>query len=117
MDIELINLLRAYVDQQIGIDEIRHWIARNVWDMAQADRYLVDQVAVELAYVDDGSSDEESFRLRISEMVAPTLVFTFPNQELSSNTTLSSNDVHKTFRISIEEPGKTDEIRLEAAFA
>lgn len=67
----LITLLDSYLKNQMDIDAINDWIARNVWDVPVEDRDLIDRVALELAYIDDGHSDEELFRGRIRDVVAP----------------------------------------------
>lgn len=72
MNSELIALLTSYLEGQTDIDCLRDWIALNVWDSPEEARDLIDQVAVELAYIDDGNSDEDYFRIRMADFVTPT---------------------------------------------
>ena len=67
----LLALLNSYLKNQVDIDAINDWIARNVWDVPVEERVLIDRVALELAYIDDGYSDEELFRNRIREIIVP----------------------------------------------
>ena len=65
---EILALLTSYLGERIGIDSVRDWIAHNVWDSPAETRDLIDQIAVELAHIDDGNSDEEYFRTRMAEL-------------------------------------------------
>ena len=67
----LLTLLNSYLENQVDIDAINDWIARNVWDVPVEERDLIDRVALELAYIDDDHSDEELFRSRIRDVIAP----------------------------------------------
>ncbi|MCH8279370.1 MAG: hypothetical protein IIC96_01675 [Chloroflexi bacterium] len=74
MTVELLALLASYLESKLGIDSIRKWIAVKVWDRLPESRDYIDQVAVELAYIDDGVSDEEGFRIRMAEFLVPTVI-------------------------------------------
>ena len=67
----LLALLNSYLKNQVDIDAINDWIARSGWDVPVEERDLIARVALELAYIDDGHSDEELFRSRIRDVVAP----------------------------------------------
>ena len=80
MTVELLALLASYLEEKTGIDSIREWIALNVWDQPPETREHIDQVAVELAYINDGVSDEEAFRVRMAEILVPTVAINDPRE-------------------------------------
>lgn len=69
---DLLELLEVYLTAEADIDAIDSWIAANVWDAGEDDKHLIDEVAVELAYLSDGNSDEAHFRRRVAEILRPT---------------------------------------------
>jgi hypothetical protein len=48
---ELVTLLESYLRHETGVEAINDWIAVNIWDAPEDTADLIDQVAVELAYV------------------------------------------------------------------
>ncbi len=67
---ELINLLESYLRNKMAIEAISDWIATNAWDTTSDLADLIDQVSIELSYMDDGISNEKQFRSRIAEILA-----------------------------------------------
>ena len=87
MTVELFALLASYLEEKTGIESIQEWIALNVWHRSPEARDLIDQVAVELAYINDRVSDEEAFRVRMAEILVPTVAI---NDTRESNNAVSS---------------------------
>ena len=63
---ELANILFSYVRGHIGLEAIHDWMAANVWHLSGEAQELADEIGAELAYIDDGYSDEAHFRLRVA---------------------------------------------------
>ena len=78
----LLDILYSYLVDESDIDAIRDWIALNVWTASSEDRNIIDQVAVELAYIDDDNSSEHHFRARMAEVLSPTADVAVGTQEL-----------------------------------
>ena len=67
VDIELRTLLQEYLVNERTLDDLRNWVALKIWD-APADQYNeVDDLAIELAHLDDGLADEpeQYFRVQV----------------------------------------------------
>ena len=110
---QLISLLSLYVDEQVVAADIDNWIALNIWDAPEIDRTLIDQVAVELAYLKDKLSDESDFRTRMAEILSPSIV-DLP-AEASSVATVETASANVT--VTSADPGVTIDVRVAAQFA
>ena len=55
-----------YLKREIPLDQVRDWLALNQWDLSGPDRDLADEADVALVHLDDGYSNEESLRVRLS---------------------------------------------------
>ena len=77
MELELRRLLDDYLEGQADLDDITNWMARNIWDAPNVEDSLVDEVAIELAFLDDGFTSEEYFRSQIRELLGPHVVVLF----------------------------------------
>ena len=63
---ELSNILFSYVRGHMGLEAIHDWMAANIWHLSGEAQELADEIGAELAYIDDGYSDEAHFRLRVA---------------------------------------------------
>ena len=64
MDNQLANVLFSYIRDEVALQAIHDWLATNVWLLSGEAQELADEIGAELAYIDDGYSDEDQFRLR-----------------------------------------------------
>ena len=67
VDNELRTLLQGYLVNERTLDDLRDWVALNIWD-APADQYNeVDDLAIELGHLDDGLAvaPEQYFRVQV----------------------------------------------------
>ena len=110
---DLMAHLTLYLRGQIPLEAIREWIDVNVWAASEDARTAIDQVAVELAHVDDGLSGETEFRLRMADLVAPTISASIGEQQVLTQASSSNRD--DAFSIRLELGGVTD-LRVETAF-
>lgn len=69
---ELISLLVSYLRCETDLDAIGEWIAINAFDPQNECSDLIDQVTVELAYINDGVSNQKHFRSRMADILAST---------------------------------------------
>ena len=68
VDNELRTLLQNYLDGGVGLDDVRSWVALNIFE-APATGNDVDQLAIELSHLDDGTADEGYFRKQVEGML------------------------------------------------
>ena len=66
----IFQMLRAYLDDEIDFDTFEDRFVPLAWESRGADLDTVDQVTAEIACVKDGVLDEDTFRARMSEIVA-----------------------------------------------
>ena len=73
---KILETLRLYLIGDIDLDSLEDRIIPFAWDTEFTDQDLIDQIAVEIAYIKDGVSDESTFRKRIAEIArrVPTTV-------------------------------------------
>ncbi len=71
---ELIGLLLTYLLDLADLDAIDDWIGANVRNASGDAKVLMDKVSVQLAYLDDGYSDEDYFRAQMAQVLYPTSV-------------------------------------------
>ena len=69
MDNELRALLQNYLDGGVGLDDVRSWVALNIFEAPADTENDVDRLAIELSHLDDGSADQEYFRKQIEGML------------------------------------------------
>lgn len=111
---QLLSLLSLYIDGNIVEEDIDNWIALNIWDATGHDRDLIDQVAVELAYLKDGLSDESAFRTRLAEILCPSVTLdTRPEVSISQAIGTASSNVTVTSR----NPAEVIDLLVIARFA
>lgn len=92
MKSQLLDLLHAYLRKDIEIEFINEWIALHLWHLPEDEKDLVEQVVIELGYVNDGHSNERQFHCRIAEIVAPTILIP-ANERPQDFSTAASTDV------------------------
>ena len=101
MDIELRTLLQGYLLNERTLDDLRDWVALYIWDVP-ADQYNdVDDLAIELAHLDDGLADdpEQYFRVQVWALLGEFGVATVKASEshvefieITSGATYVTND-------------------------
>lgn len=64
--------LKLYLSGDIDIDALGERVISLAWDAEFEDKYLIDQVAIELSYIKDGASDEAVFRARVAKIATPS---------------------------------------------
>ena len=110
-----LDLLFSYLAHESDIDVIRAWIDLNVWDASPEEREVIDQVAVELAYIDDGNSSEDQFRARMVELFVPTVVMSIPEEQVAEFVLGHSNS---SARLDVTEPlPQVDDLLVKFEFA
>ena len=70
MSAMIFQMLRAYLDGKIDFDTFEDRFVPLAWESRGADLDTVDRVTAEIACVKDGVLDEDTFRSRMSEIVA-----------------------------------------------
>ena len=68
-----LDALRLYLKCDIDLDALEERIIPLAWDAEFADQDLVDEIFIEIAYINDGVSDEDIFRERVSKIAASSL--------------------------------------------
>ena len=111
----LLDLLSFYLSGRSTLDDIRDWIALNVWGASLEDRDVIDRVAVELAHIDDGNSSEADFRARMVELSVPTVIRSIPEGQVPEFVLGHSNS---TASIDVTEPlPQVEDLLLKVEFA
>ena len=70
MEEELRRILYYYLVANTTLDDVTDWMAKNIWDTPNTDCSLVDQVAHELAFLDDGLISENDFREQVRSLLS-----------------------------------------------
>ena len=65
------DALKLYLKGDIDLDALEERIVPLAWAPEFEDHELVGIVLTEIAYINDGVSDETIFRTRMAEMAAP----------------------------------------------
>ena len=68
-----LDALKRYLDGDMDLDALEHRIIPLAWDAEFADQDLVDEICIEIAYINDGVSNEDIFRERVSQLAASRL--------------------------------------------
>ena len=71
MNSRVFEILRSYLIGDIDFDTLEDRVIPLAWEVDGEDRDLVDQIAVEIAYVKDDASDENLFRVRVADLIVP----------------------------------------------
>ena len=67
---ELRTLLQNYLDGGVGLDDVRAWVALNIFEAPGDAENDVDRLAIELSHLDGGTVDEAYFRRQVEGMLA-----------------------------------------------
>jgi len=113
METELIAMLMAYLSGEVKLDSLRFWVAVNIWDNS-LESDILGEVISELAFIDDGHSDETHFHERVADILFPTVHVELGEREIITQT--SSSD-HRAEEIRITfDPGAVVDLRYAAVF-
>ncbi|MCH7737575.1 MAG: hypothetical protein IH872_09280 [Chloroflexi bacterium] len=97
MNNELETLLLEYLADQKSLEGLRDWVALNIWDSPADDaESAIDVLALELAHLDDGSTDLQYFRAAINELLGNYTVVVDQGDGTGTTTSTSMNTVHTT---------------------
>jgi hypothetical protein len=69
VDKELRALLQDYLIGGQNLEAIKLWLAHNIWEASIDQDSLVDHVAIELAHLTDGLTDELYFHSQVRGMI------------------------------------------------
>ena len=65
-----LEALTRYLNGEIDLDSLEERIIPLAWDDKFENQDLVDLITIEIAYINDGVSDELTFRSRMAEFIA-----------------------------------------------
>ena len=68
-----LNALKRYLNGEIDLDALEYRIIPLAWDNDFEDQDLIGELFIEIAYINDGVSDEDLFRERVSKIAASRL--------------------------------------------
>ena len=68
-----LDALQRYLNGDIGLDALEERIIPLAWDNNFEDQSLIGELFIEIAYINDGVSDEDIFRKRVSRIAAVRL--------------------------------------------
>ncbi|MCH8296879.1 MAG: hypothetical protein IH873_02315 [Chloroflexi bacterium] len=110
MNNELEKFLLEFLAGEKSLDDVRDWVAMNIWTSPAAEgESVIDQLAIELAHLDDGSADEQYFRTAVSEFLG---IYSFVVNEWQESTSTATNDIYNSDSALPEDP-----IRVGPVFA
>ena len=69
MTASILDIYRQYLGRVISLDQVRDWLALNQWDLSEPDLDLADEADVALVHLDDGYSNEDLLRVRLSSVL------------------------------------------------
>ncbi len=68
-----LDALRLYLNCDIDLDALEDRIIPLAWDNDFKDQEIIDEQFIEIAYINDGVSNEDIFRERVSQLAASRL--------------------------------------------
>ena len=68
-----LDALKLYLNGDIDLDAFEDRIIPLAWDNNFKDQSLIGEIFIEIAYINDGVSDEDIFRERVSQIAAARL--------------------------------------------
>ena len=74
MDNELRALLQNYLNGVVGLDDVRAWVAINIFEAPADAENDVDRLAIELSHLDGGTVDEAYFRRQVEEILGIVII-------------------------------------------
>ena len=69
MDNEVRDLLQEYLEGTKTLEELRDWVALNIWASPSQIESAVDHLAIELSHLDDGTANEAYFRRQVNMLL------------------------------------------------
>ncbi|MXY45914.1 MAG: hypothetical protein F4Y44_02800 [Chloroflexi bacterium] len=63
-----LDALKRYLNGAIDLDALEYRIIPLAWDNDFEDQELIGELFIEIAYINDGVSDEDIFRERVSKI-------------------------------------------------
>ena len=67
------DALKLYINGDMDLDALEERIIPLAWDNDFKDQELIGELFIEIAYINDGVSDEGIFRERVSQLAAARL--------------------------------------------
>ena len=68
-----LDALKLYINGDMDLDTLEERIIPLAWDNDFKDQELIGELFIEIAYINDGVSDEDIFRERVSKIAASRL--------------------------------------------
>ena len=88
-DNRAMDALKLYLDDDIDLDALEERIIPLAWDAEHEDQDLVGLILTEIAYINDGISNDALFRSRMSDMTA------FRRQDITFSVNDGASEVQK----------------------
>ena len=68
-----LDALKRYLNGDIDLDALEERVIPLAWDNDYIEQDLIGEICIEIAYINDGVSDENMFRERVSRIAAARL--------------------------------------------
>ena len=95
MNNELEKLLLEYLADQKSLDDVRDWVAVNIWASPAAEaESAIDLLALELAHLDEGSIDEQYFQAAVNNLLGNYAVVVDQSDGTGETTSVATNSVY-----------------------
>lgn len=95
MNNELEKLLLEYLADQKSLDDVRDWVAMNIWTSpADKSESVTDQLAIELAHLDDETADEQYFQLAVNEFLGNYSIVVDQSELSGTTTSIAANEIY-----------------------
>jgi len=95
MNNELTKLLLEYLADEKSLDDVADWVGLNIWNSSAADdETVIDQLAIELAHLDDGKVDEQYFKSAVHDILGiyPVVVDQWEGTTVTATGTISTTN-------------------------
>ena len=113
-----LDALNLYLDGDIDLDALEERIIPLAWDTEFEDQDLIDLVSIEIAYINDGISDDAIFKARIADIVASRRDIVIAINDISKETqVVKSFDNNSVIHITYVQPKPIIDYRFEAQFS
>lgn len=89
------KLLLEYLADQKSLDDVRDWVASNIWDSsADEEESVIDLLALELFHLDEGSTDLQYLKTAIDGFLGNYAVAVDQVDGAETTTSGATNTVH-----------------------